>query len=141
MLKNLSPLLSGALLTTLDAMKPGDELTLVGSGFPPERIVSPVVDLGSATTEEVAAAILSVMPLDHAEESPIAFYAGGETIEELPDVAFAVRGLASDAEMRAVPLAQVSDEEFFGHAARSVATVRVTTGDPPFAFTLRKGAC
>jgi Fucose dissimilation pathway protein FucU len=125
----------------LDSMQPGDELTLVGSGFPDDRIGSPVVDLGSATTEEVAAAILSVMPLDHSDESPIAFYAGGVIVDELPDVAFAVRGLASDAELRSVPLARVGDDEFFGLAARSVATVRVATGEPPYAFALRKGAC
>lgn len=141
MLKNLSPLLSGDLLTALDAMQPGDALTLVGSGFPEDRIASPVVDLGNATTEEVAAAILSVMPLDHTEANPIAFYAGGEIVDELPDVAFAVRGLASDAELRAIPLAQVDDEEFFGLVSRSVATVRVAKGEPPYAFALLKGDC
>ena len=141
MLKNLSPLLSGDLLATLDTMNPGDELTLVGSGFPADRIVSPVLDLGFVTTEEIAAAILSVMPLDHAEQSPIAFYGGGEAVDELPDIAFAVRGLASDAELRAVELEQFGDEAFFALAARSVVTVRVATGEPPYAFVLRKGAC
>ncbi|MDQ1583572.1 MAG: L-fucose mutarotase, partial [Microbacteriaceae bacterium] len=60
MLKNLSPLLSGTLLSALDSMKNGDLLTLVGSGYPEEEIVSRVIHLGEVTTEAAADAILSV---------------------------------------------------------------------------------
>src|SRR3954454_18564007 len=73
LLKNLSPLLSGALLSALDSMDDGDMLTLVGSGYPEKEIVSPVIHLGEVTTEAAADAILSVFPLDNDDPSPITF--------------------------------------------------------------------
>jgi L-fucose mutarotase len=74
LLKNLSPLLSGALLSALDAMHDGATLTLVGSGYPEDKITTPVVHLGDdVTTEAAAEAILSVFPLDQDDASPIVF--------------------------------------------------------------------
>jgi Fucose dissimilation pathway protein FucU len=141
LLKNLSPLLSGALLSVLDSMNEGDLLTLVGSGYPEEEIVSPVIDLGEVSTEAAADAILSVMPLDETDPSPIAFYDCSGAFDELPDIAFAVNGIASDAELRRVPMRQFEKESFIALARHSVATVRVGSDAPPCAFVLRKGAC
>lgn len=138
MLKNLSPLLSGALLSALDSMKHGDLLTLVGSGYPEEKIVSPVIDLGEVSTEAAADAILSVMPLDEIDPAPIAFVDCSGAFD-LPDVAFAVNGIASDAELRRVSMTQLEKEPFFALARTSVVTVRVGSDAPPCAFVLRKG--
>jgi L-fucose mutarotase len=137
LLKNLNPLLSGALLTTLDAMEPGQWITLAGSQYPTDRMKAPVIELGEVTTEEAATAILSVLPLENG--SPIAFLDRTGTMDELPDVAFAVRGIAADAELRRVSLEQMQEEEFFALAENSIVTVHVGSEAPPAAFLFRKG--
>jgi L-fucose mutarotase len=139
LLKNLSPLLSGALLSALDSMHDGDLLTLVGSGYPEEEIVSPVIYLGEVTTEAAADAILSVMPLDNDDPDPIAFLDCTGALDDLPDVAFAVNGIASDAELRRVSMSRLAMDEFVSLARGSVITVRVGSDAPPCAFLLRKG--
>lgn len=148
MLKNLSPLLSGALIGALDAMNNGDLLTLVGSGYPEESITTPVIHLGDEVTTEAAAdAILSVMPLACTDETPISFldltgtYAPDMGIDDLPDVAFAVQGIASDAELRRIGLARLDLGAFLELARDAVLTVRVGSDSPPCAFALRKGDC
>jgi L-fucose mutarotase len=141
LLKNLSPLLSGALLSALDSMHSGDLITLVGSGYPEEKIVSPIIDLGEVTTEQAADAILSVMPLDSDDPAPIAFLDLVGAFDDMPDVAFAVNGIASDAELRRVTMARLELDEFARMAQRSVITVRVGSDAPPCAFLLRKGEC
>lgn len=141
LLKNLSPLLSGALLSALDSMKHGDLLTLVGSGYPEEEIVSPVIDLGEVSTEAAADAILSVMPLDEMDPAPITFLDRTGTFDDLPDVVFAVNGIASDAELRRVGMTQLEEEPFHALARQSVVTVCVGSDAPPCAFVFRRGAC
>ncbi|WP_158863267.1 RbsD/FucU domain-containing protein [Leifsonia sp. AG29] len=141
MLKNLSPLLSGALLSALDAMNDGDTLTLVGSGYPEQEITTPIVHLGEdVTTEAAAEAILSVLPLDSFDPSPIVFLDLGDEPYDVPDVAFAVNGIASDAELRRVPMTRLELAPFVELARRSAVTVRVGSDAPPCAFLLRRGS-
>ncbi|WP_431220727.1 RbsD/FucU family protein [Leifsonia xyli] len=141
MLKNLSPLLSGALLTALDAMEDGETLTLVGSGYPEDQITTPVVHLeDDVTTEAAAEAILSVFPLDPEDASPIVFLDLADEPYDVPDVAFAVNGIASDAELRRVPMTRLELEPFLALARNSTVTVRVGSGAPPCAFLLRRGS-
>jgi L-fucose mutarotase len=128
LLKNLSPLLSGALLSALDSMHDGDMLTLVGSGYP------------DVTTEAAAEAILSVFPLDTADPSPIVFLDLAGEPYEVPDVAFAVNGIASDAELRRIPMSRLDLEPFVELARRSAVIVRVGSDAPPCAFLFRRGA-
>ncbi|UAJ80875.1 hypothetical protein IT072_07680 [Leifsonia sp. ZF2019] len=141
MLKNLSPLLSGALLSALDSMKDGETLTLVGSGYPENTINTPVVHLEDDTTTEAAAeAILSVFPLDNIHPSPIAFLDLAGEPYDVPDVAFAVNGIASDAELRRVPMERLGLDEFLDQARTSSVIVRVGSDAPPCAFLFRRGA-
>ena len=141
MLKNLSPLLSGALLGALDAMKDGETLTLVGSGYPEDALTAPIVHLGDeVTTEEAAEAILSVFPLDNSSPSPILFLDLAGEPYEVPDVAFAVNGIASDAELRRVPMMRLEFDPFIELARRSAVIVRVGSDAPPCAFLFRRGS-
>lgn len=64
MLKNLDPLLSPDLLSTLRAMGHGDEIALVDANFPAASIGPPVVRAEGSTVTAIAAAVLSLMPLD-----------------------------------------------------------------------------
>ena len=65
MLKGLDPMLSPELLATLRAMGHGDELAVVDANYPAAASGRPVIRLdGASSTTRVAAAVLSVMPLD-----------------------------------------------------------------------------
>ncbi len=133
MLKNLSPLLSGALLSALDSYPCRQRLS--------RRIIDhahrpPGEDV---TTEAAAEAILSVFPLDTADPSPIVFLDLAGEPYDVPDVAFAVNGIASDAELRRIPMTRLDLEPFVELASHSAVIVRVGSDAPPCAFLFRRG--
>jgi L-fucose mutarotase len=64
MLKNIDPLLSPELLSTLRAMGHGDELAIVDANYPAVSSGRPVIRADAALATEIAAAVLSLMPLD-----------------------------------------------------------------------------
>jgi L-fucose mutarotase len=121
-------------------MKPGDWLTLAGTNFSAASPESTVIEMGDVTMEAAATAILSIMPLDAEGEDPIAFLVTDTEDDDLPDVAFAVRGIAADAELRRVNMSRLTEDEFGERAAKAVLTVRTGQGGGEHAFLLRKGA-
>ena len=65
MLKGLDPILSPELLAALRAMGHGDELAIVDANYPAAASGRPVIRMdGVPSTTRVAAAVLSLMPLD-----------------------------------------------------------------------------
>jgi L-fucose mutarotase len=122
-------------------MKPGDWHTLAGSEYSAPSSASTVIDVGDATMEAAATAILSIMPLDDDGEAPIAFRDANDNADDMPDVAFAVRGIAADAELRRVGMSSVTPDDFAALAKQSVLTVRAEKNGSPHAFMLRKGHC
>lgn len=65
MLKNVDPLLSPELLSTLRAMGHGDEIAIVDANYPAVSSGRPVIRMdAAASTTRVAEAVLSLMPLD-----------------------------------------------------------------------------
>jgi L-fucose mutarotase len=139
-LKNLDPILSGTLLSVLDGMEPGQWLTLTAGAAQtpqsgPDHIV---IELTEVSTEATVAAILSVLPLDR-NGAPIVYLDKADAADELPDVVFAVSGIAADAELRRVPMSRLDEEDFAMLARQSTVTVRSYCGGEPAAFLLRKG--
>jgi len=122
-------------------MKPGDWLTLASSEFSAPSSASTVIDVGNATMEAAATAILSIMPLHDVGEPPIAFCSDSDAEDDMPDVAFAVRGIAADAELRRVNMSNMTRDDFAALATKSVITVRAGQNGSPDAFMLRKGHC
>src|SRR3954464_8633794 len=66
-LKNIDPLLSPELLSTLRAMGHGDELAIVDANYPAVSSGVPVIRLDAASTTQTLDAVLSVLPLDEFE--------------------------------------------------------------------------
>ena len=65
MLKNVDPVLSPQLLSTLRAMGHGDELAIVDANYPSASSGRPVIRMdAAASTTRIAEAVLSLMPLD-----------------------------------------------------------------------------
>src|SRR3954465_13804836 len=63
-LKNIDPLLSPELLSTLRAMGHGDELAIVDANYPAMSSGRPVLRADGAMVPQVASAVLALMPLD-----------------------------------------------------------------------------
>ncbi|MGN6197567.1 RbsD/FucU domain-containing protein [Humibacter sp.] len=130
MLKNLSPIVSGALLHALDAAPSGAWIAIVSA----EHDVPEGIPIGHEGVEEVAMAVLAVTPLD--PDAPIVI----EGDNELSDISFAVAGLAADAEGRRFETLPVSETAFGALLTASRVTVVVDTADS-FGFLLCKGRC
>jgi len=65
MLKNIDPVLSPELLSTLRAMGHGDELAIVDANYPAASSGRPLIRMdGVATATRILDAVLSLMPLD-----------------------------------------------------------------------------
>ena len=127
MLRNLSPILSGALLRALDETPGGAWIALVSRAHHDvEGIVAP-----ESTIEEVAAAVLAVTPLDR--DAPIVTEGEGEPA----DGVFAVAGLAADAEGRRFKVLAVSELAFSG-LLTECALVVVVDDPVPSGFLLCK---
>ncbi|MGA0568727.1 hypothetical protein ACO2Q7_15460 [Rathayibacter sp. KR2-224] len=130
MLKNLSPLMSGALLHALDEAPSGAWIAIVS----PEHHAPDGIRLPPESVEAVAAAMLDVTPLD--PDAPIVI----ESDDELSDVAFAVAGLAADAEGRRFTMLPVPGDTFGALLTECSVVVAVDAGER-FGFLLRKGHC
>jgi L-fucose mutarotase len=140
MLKNLDPILTGALLSILDEMEPGEWLTVTAGPVktPGLNEGHTVVDLSDTSVEAATQALLSVLPLDTAE-APIAYLDDLDAQQELPDVVFAVCGIAADAELRRVPMSRLDEHDFRAIAVDATATIRTDRFGESAAFLLRKG--
>jgi L-fucose mutarotase len=65
MLKNIDPVLSPELLSTLRAMGHGDELAIVDANYPAAASARPVIRMdGVSTVTRILEAVLSLLPLD-----------------------------------------------------------------------------
>jgi len=139
-LKNLDPILTGSLLSVLDSMAPGQWLTLTAGAIttPNSGPDHTVIDLADVSTEAATAAILSVLPLD-TDGAPIVYLDTEDASADLPDVVFAVCGIAADAELRRVPMSRLGEDDFALLARQSTLTVRSHALGEAAAFLLRKG--
>jgi L-fucose mutarotase len=138
-LKNLNPVITGDLLRALDAMQPGEQLAIVSNGYPDHHANLPAVELRDITAESAVDAIFSVLTLDSHHESPIVCWLGDKPDYAAIDVAFAVNGLASDAELRRIGMTTLSAPEFDNEMNNAVATIRFPEIATPWAFLLRAG--
>jgi L-fucose mutarotase len=138
-LKNIDPLLTGALLRLLDEMGHGDVLALVDRNFPAHRYGKPVFDLRGSDIEAAGKAVLSVLPLDGFVDSPIVRMQIDGSPDEISSVTAGLGAIADDAERRGVGIASL--ERFSFYEAAKEATAFVQTGEtvPYSCYLLRKG--
>jgi L-fucose mutarotase/ribose pyranase (RbsD/FucU family) len=130
MLKNLSPIVSGPLLRALDETPHGAWIAIVSG----EHGAASGIKVEAESVEEVVSAVLGVTALD--PDAPIVVEGDGD----LSDIAFAVTGLASDAEGHRVDALPVSALAFGALLTESRVTV-IVDSTVPFGFLMLKGRC
>lgn len=139
MLLGINPLLNGELLHILDEMGHGDHLLLVDRNYPAAASGQPVIRLGDSSIEEVAAAILSVFPLDTFVKHPLERMEVDNDPSILTDAAdeflgIARRQLGSDIDYGVVPRL-----DFYQRARTAYAVVHTLDARPYGCFILTKG--
>lgn len=144
MLKQIDPLLNADVLYALRAMGHGDTLVLCDANFPADAIarqtvLGKVLRIDGVGTREAARAILSVMALDTAVDTPAhRMEVVGEPDNILP-VQQEVQEEINRAEGRARPLGSIERFAFYD-VARTAYCV-IATGERRFygCFVFRKG--
>ncbi|RKK03765.1 fucose-binding protein [Pseudoroseomonas wenyumeiae] len=143
MLKSIHPILSPDLLWVLASMGHGDDLVLVDANHPAAAIARStasgrLVTLPGLRMAEVAAAILTVLPIDDFEPAPVRRMEVIGAPEELPPVQREVQAELA----RAVPGLEMRGLErfaFYDAARAGFAVVQVGDARPYGCFLLRKG--
>ncbi len=144
MLRNIDPLLTPDLLWVLAAMGHGDDLALVDGNHPAERIAratstGKLVRLPALTMGRVAAAILSVLPIDDFVDDPVRRMEVVGDRTAIPDVQREVQQEVHRACGKHQPLVGLERFAFYDAAAKAFAVVQVGDPRPYGCFLLRKG--
>lgn len=138
MLKNLNPVISGDLLRVLDSIRPGQSLAIVSEDNPYGGLSVPPVQIPSVSVEEAVEAIFSVLQL--ASDAPLLSWVADTNDEHAEDIAYAVRGLATDAERRRIDMTAIVDSrDFAAEMGEAVATISFPETSSPWAFLIRAG--
>lgn len=141
MLKNIDPLLTPTLLRELAAMGHGDFIAICDANFPAYSVAGdrPLIHLPGCGTIELLRAIISVLPLDTFDGSPVQRMqqvGDADTLAEIQQEAFDTVFSKLD------PAPEVSSLERFAYYAQArLAFAVVVTGEtkPYGNFLLRKG--
>ncbi|WP_308465162.1 hypothetical protein [Rathayibacter soli] len=141
MLKNLNPVITGDLLRVLDSIQPGQSLAVLSDDTPYQHLDLPLVQIPPVTLEQAIEAIFSALPLASDGNAPILSWFADPTEAHAEDIAYAVKGLANDAELRRVEMTIVVDSRDFEAAMDdTVATITFPADASPWAFLIRAGA-
>lgn len=141
MLKNIDPLLTPPLLRELAAMGHGDFIAICDANFPAYSVAGdrPLIHLPGCGTIDLLRAIISVLPLDTFDGSPVQRMqqvGDADTLAEIQQEAFDTVFSKLD------PAPEVSSLERFAYYAQArLAFAVVVTGEtkPYGNFLLRKG--
>lgn len=141
MLKNIDPLLTPMLLRELAAMGHGDFIAICDANFPAYSVAGdrPLIHLPGCGTIDLLRAIISVLPLDTFDGSPVQRMqqvGDADTLAEIQQEAFDTVFSKLD------PAPEVSSLERFAYYAQArLAFAVVVTGEtkPYGNFLLRKG--
>ena len=144
MLKSINPLLNADVLYALRAMGHGDELVLCDGNFPADSVarqtvLGRVLRIDGVGTQEAARAILSLMPLDGAVETPVQRMEIMGQPHEIPPVQIELQAEIDHAEGKHWPIGSIERFAFY-EAARKAYCV-IATSERRFygCFLLKKG--
>jgi len=143
MLKGIDPLLNADVLQVLRAMGHGDDLIIADSNFPAHSVAEHTV-YGSVLHIDrdavaVAAAILSVYPLDTFVDDAAARMEVVGSPQEIPLVQQAVQERIDAAHGIPLPLLPVERYAFYERARRAYAVIQADERRFYGCFALRKG--
>ncbi len=144
MLKGINPLLNAEVLGALRAMGHGDDLIIADTNFPADSIarqtsLGKLLRIDNTTSAEVAAAVLSVYPLDTFVDDAAARMEIVGNPDEIPPVQHEVQAKVDAAEGKSWPLLPIERHAFYERAKKAYCVIQ--TGERRFygCFAFRKG--
>lgn len=141
MLKNLNPVITVELLRVLRTIQPGQSLAIVSDDNPYRYLNLPSVPVTATTVEETVEAIFNELPLACDGGAPLLSWFADASDETTEDIGYAIRGLATDAELRPIEMTTIAGSHDFAAAmSTAVATLTFPTTTSPWAFLIRAGA-
>jgi L-fucose mutarotase len=143
MLKGIDPLLTPELLWVLAAMGHGDDIALVDSNHPAERVAHAtasgrLVRMPGIALPRIAEAILSVLPLDHGDDAARRMAATGHP-DEWSDVQREVQAVLDRIRGHAWRMPGIERFAFYEAAKAGFAIVQAGDNRPYGCFLLRCG--
>ncbi len=144
MLKGIPPLVTPELLEILASMGHGDDLVLADRNFPAaavaaETVTGRLVQLSSVGSNEAAAAILSLLPLDSFVDAPVRRMAPTDDPTAEFEVHLDMHAIVDAAEGRSVAIEAVERFAFYEAAKSAFAVVRTGESRPYGCFIFKKG--
>ena len=144
MLKGINPLLNADVLQALRAMGHGDDLIIADTNFPSDSVAREtslgfLLRIDGATAPEVAAAVLSVFPLDtFVDDAAARMEVVGKPGEVLP-IMHEVQAEIDKAEGKSWPMISIERYAFYERAKKAYCVIQ--TGERRFygCFAFRKG--
>lgn len=132
MLIGIDPLLTGELLSGLDAMGHSDAVVLADAHFPADRLANHLIVIPGCTTPEVLRAVCSVLPLDEAPAVDLMTSANGEILAVQEEL-LSTGGIGAD-QARFLPR-----HDFYEAATQAYLVVRTGETRPYGNVLIRKG--
>lgn len=130
MLIGLDPLLTPDLLHALASMGHGDEIAIVDANFPAASTARRLLTLDGIDAPRALAAVLSVMPLDHAVPHPARIMQVIGKPDEVPAAVADFAGVLAKRLGHGLKPHPVERHAFYGEAQRCYAILR--TGERRF---------
>lgn len=96
MLQGINPILTGPVLSALDAMGHSDAVVVVDAHFPAARVGARVIELPTLGAAAVLAAVATVIPLDDAPGLDLMTSASGERLAVQRELISAAGATESD---------------------------------------------
>ena len=144
MLKGINPLLNADVLQALRAMGHGDDLIIADTNFPSDSVARQTVlgkllRIDNTTASDVAAAVLSVYPLDTFVDDAAARMEIVGKPKEIPPVQREVQKIIDAAEGKSWPMISIERHAFYERAKKAYCVIQ--TGERRFygCFAFRKG--
>lgn len=124
MLRNISPILSPALLWSLRAMGHGDEIVIADANFPATALASRCHRLDGVSATDVLEAVLSVLPLDNFVPSPASVMEVVADASMIPPVVADFQAIIAELADNPVRLGTLERFAFYARAKTAFAIVQ-----------------
>jgi L-fucose mutarotase len=135
MLIGISAQLPADLLHGLASMGHGDDVVIADANFPAARLARRLIQTGAESTTRLAAAVLTLLPLDEFVTAPLALMQAVRAQDrDAPALADLTAGLASFGKVE-----QLERNAFYDRAASAYAIVTTADARPYANIILRKG--
>lgn len=139
MLNGLHPLLTPDLLYALASMGHGDEIAIVDANFPATSLAHRLIDVAGASSPDVLAAVLTLLPLDASSAPPAVTMQMEGDSDAVPEPVADFAAVFTNGGLGDVEIGHLERQAFYERARDAFAVVRTGELRPYGNILLVKG--